>query len=362
MKIIDRYIIRGFIAPFLYCLFMFLFLYIIIDLFGHLDEIIKQGIPFSVVKTYYLSSLPLIFVQATPFAVLLATVFLLGNLNRHNEIVALMASGISTFRIIAPLLLLAIFISAAVYFVNDRLVPESLITSYTIKETKLEKGQKEKTDRLENITVFGKDGKLFYARYYEIQNKILRDVILLEHDANQVLRRKITAEKMEWLGSKWRFYDCGIYRFDKDGAILGEPLVFKTKILRFYQKPEDLLKHQTQPEFMNYSQLKDYIHVLSLGSERTAKKLLVDLHQKLALPFMSIVIMLIGIPFALKRRRSGAIMSMGISIGIAIGFYGVNAISIALGKGGFLPPIVSVWAANIIFGGLGIILIRKIRA
>lgn len=362
MKIIDRYIIRGFIAPFLYCLFIFLFLYIIIDLFGHLDDIIKQNIPSSVVWTYYISSLPLIFVQTTPFAVLLATVFLLGNLNRHNEIVALRASGINTLRIIAPLLLMSVLASAAVYFVNDRLVPGAAVLANTIKEIKFEKGQKEKTDRLENITVFGKDGKMFYARYYDIQNKILQDVIILEHDVNQVLRRKITAEKMEWLGNRWRFYDCVIYRFDKDGAIIGEPLVFKTKILRFYEKPESLLKHQTQLEFMNYSQLKDYVRLLSFGSERTANRLLVDLHQKLALPFMSIVIMLIGIPFALKRTRAGAIMSMGISIGIAVSFYGINAISIALGKGGFLPPIVSAWAANIIFGGFGISLIKKIRA
>lgn len=361
MKIIDRYIIKGFIAPFFYCLFIFLFLYVIIDLFGHLDEIIKQDIPFSVVRTYYLSSLPLIFVQSTPFAVLLATVFLLGNLNRHNEIVALRASGINTLRIIAPLLLVGALISSAIYFVNDRLVSEAAVVANTIKETRFEKGQKEKTDRLENITVFGKEGKMFYARYYYIQTKILQDVIILEHDINQVLRRKITAEKMEWLGQNWRFYDCVIYRFDKDGAVIGEPLIFKTKILRFYEKPEGLLKHQTQPEFMNYSQLKDYIRLLSFGSERTANRLLVDLHQKLALPFMSIVVMLIGIPFALKRSRAGAIMSMGISIAIAVSFYGVNAISIALGKGGFLPPIISAWSANIIFCGLGITLIRKIR-
>lgn len=362
MKIIDRYIIRGFIAPFTYCLFVFLFLYIIIDMFGHLDEIIKEGIPFSVVRTYYLSSLPLIFVQATPFAVLLATVFLLGNLNRHNEIVALRASGINTLRIVAPLLILGIFISGAIYFVNDRLVPETSVISNTIKEMKFEKRQKEKSERLENITVFGKDGKMFYARYYDVQDKILQDVIILEHDINQVLRRKITAEKMEWLGDRWRFYDCVIYRFDRDGAVLGEPLIFKTKILKFYERPEGLLKHQTQPEFMNYSQLKDYIRLLSFGSEQTANRLLVDLHQKLSLPFMSIVVMLIGMPFALKRSRAGAILSMGISIGISVSFYGINAISIALGKGGFLPPVVSAWAANIIFGGLGIGLLRKIRA
>ena len=363
MKIIDKYITRGFIWPFLYCLFIFLFLYVIIDLFGHLDDIIKQGVPFGTIKSYYLSSLPFIFVQTAPFAVLLATIFLLGNLNRNNEIIALRASGINSLRIIAPILLLGIAISLAVFLVNEKIVPEASVTSNTIKELQFEKGQKQRNATLTNITVFGKEGKLFYARSYDVASKTLSDVVILEHDKDQFLKRKITAEKMEWLGDKWRFYNCDIYRFDKNGDVVGKPAVFRVpKILQFKETPEDLLKKQTQPEYMNYAQLKDYVRLLSLESKSTARKLLVDLHYKLALPFTNITIMLIGIPFALKRTRSGAMASMGISLAIAVVFYGANAILIALGKGGFLPPIVSAWAANTIFAGLGIFLIKKIRA
>lgn len=362
MKIIDKYITRGFIWPFLYCLFIFLFLYIIIDLFGHLDVIVKQDIPFSVIKTYYLTSLPFIFVQTTPFAVLLATVFLLGNLNRHNEIIALRASGINSLRIIAPILLLGTAIALVVLMVNERVVPEALVTSTTIKELQFEKGHKQVNATLENITVFGKDGKLFYARSYDVAAKILHDVVILEHDKDQSLKRKITAEKMEWLGDKWRFYNCSIFRFDKNGDVIGKPAAFRVpKILQFMETPESLLRNQTQPEYMNYAQLRDYVRLLSLESKSTARKLLVDLYYKLALPFTSITIMLIGIPFALKRTRSGAMASMGISLAIAVVFYGANAIFIALGKGGFLPPIVSAWAANILFAAFGIFLIKKVR-
>jgi lipopolysaccharide export LptBFGC system permease protein LptF len=69
MKIIDKYITRGFIWPFLLRLFVFLFLYIVGDLLGHLDSLVKQNIPFNIIRTYYLASLPFIFVQTTPFAV-----------------------------------------------------------------------------------------------------------------------------------------------------------------------------------------------------------------------------------------------------------------------------------------------------
>jgi lipopolysaccharide export system permease protein len=363
MKIIDKYITKGFIWPFLYCLFIFLFLYVIIDLFGHLDVIIKQDVPFGTIKTYYLSSLPFIFVQTAPFAVLLATIFLLGNLNRHNEIIALRASGVNSLRIIAPILILGTAISLVVYLVNEKIVPEALVTSNTIKDLQFEKGQKQRNTTLTNITVFGKEGKLFYARTYDVATKTLHDVVILEHDKDQLLKRKITAEKMEWTGDKWRFYNCDVYRFDKNGNVIGKPAVFRTpKILQFNETPEGLLRNQTQPEFMNYVQLRDYVRLLSLESKSTARKLLVDLHYKLSLPLTSITIMLIGIPFALKRTRSGAMASMGISLVIAVVFYGANAIFIALGKGGFLPPAVSAWGANILFAGLGIFLIKKIRA
>ncbi len=361
MKIIDRYITRGFIWPFLYCLFIFLFLYIIVDLFGHLDIIIKQSVPFKSIRTYYLASIPFIFVQTTPFAVLLATVFLLSNLNRHNEIIALRASGINSLRIIAPILMLGIAISLGVYFVNERIVPESSVTSAMIKELKFEKGQQEKRDILENITIFGKDGKLFYARSYELQSKTLHDIVILEHNKEQILRRKITATRMEWSEDRWRFFDCDIFRFDKEGNIIGKPTVASTKILQFKETPESLLKNQTQTEFMNYSQLREYIRLLSIENKSTARKMFVDMYYKLSLPFTSVTIMLIGIPFALKRTRAGAVMSMGISLAIAVVFYGANAIFLALGKGGFLPAIVSAWAANIIFAAIGIFLIKKVR-
>ncbi|MFA5148049.1 MAG: LptF/LptG family permease [Candidatus Omnitrophota bacterium] len=363
MKIIDKYITRGFVWPFLYCLFVFLLLYVVGDLLGHLDSLVKQNVPFDIIKTYYLASLPYIFVQTTPFAVLLASVFLFSNLNRHNEIIALRASGVDTLRIITPVILLGLAISLAVFLVNDKVVPESSVISNTIKELRFDRDQKEKGDKLENITVFGRDGKLFYAREFDLKAKKLKDVVMLVHDNNQILKRKITAESMEWTGKSWKFHGADSFRFDREGNVLGKPAIFRTpKIIDFNESPESLLKKQTQPDFMNYAQLRDYIHLLALESKSTARKLLVDLHYKLALPFTSVVIMLIGIPFALKRTRSKAMASMGLAIVIALVFYGANAISLALGKGGFVPPIIAAWAANFVFAALGIYLLAEIRS
>ena len=363
MKIIDKYITAGFIGPFLYCLFIFLFLYTVADVIGHLDALVRQDIPLGIIKNYYLASLPFIFVQTVPFAMLLASIFLLGNLNRHNEIIALRASGVSTRRIITPLLLIGIAISLGVFLANDKLVPQSSVTSKMIEDLYFNKNKADRTGKIEDITIFGKGGRLFYAKSFDLKNKVLEDIVLLEHDKDQVLKRKITAQRMEWTGDKWRFINCDIFRFDKEGNVLGKHAVFRTpKIINFDERPDDLLKEQTQPEFMNYGQLRDYVHILDLENKSTARKLLVDMHYKLSQPFTGLVIMLIGIPFSLKRTRTKTIGSMGMALAIAIIYYVVNAIFLALGKGGFLLPIIAAWAANVTFAALGVYLIANSKA
>ena len=112
---------------------------------------------------------------------------------------------------------------------------------------------------------------------------------------------------------------------------------------------------------MNYGQLREYVRILGLESKSTAKKLLVDMYYKLSVPFTGLVIMLIGIPFALKRTRTKAMGSIGIALAISIIYYVVNAMFLALGKGGLITPVIAAWAANVSFAAFGIYLIAKLR-
>lgn len=77
MRILDRYILKSVVSVFFACILVFLFLYIIIDVFANLEEILKQQVNLSLLRDYYLSFLPLIFVQVAPIACLLATLFYL---------------------------------------------------------------------------------------------------------------------------------------------------------------------------------------------------------------------------------------------------------------------------------------------
>ena len=94
MRTLDRYLLRFFLTSLLWCILVFVSFYVIIDLFGRLDEIIERKTPLEIVINYYLSLIPLVFVRMCPLAVLLSTMYTLANFSKNNELTAAVAGGI----------------------------------------------------------------------------------------------------------------------------------------------------------------------------------------------------------------------------------------------------------------------------
>ncbi len=363
MKILDKYIIKGFILPLLYCLIVFYLLYIVADILGHLDDILKNKVPIQILTKFYLSFSPLIYVQTVPIAALLATVYLLSTMNRNNELTAMKASGINIAHALRPIFIIGIIICLSIFYINENIVPKVSLISNKIKTEYIESERKNKELKsVKNLTIYGKANQMIYAKSFDSVNNKLGDIIILEHDKNQNLRRKILAKKAIWLTDKWRFYDVIIYRFDKLGQPLGKVLTFKKKIIKMPEKPSELLKGEFMASFMNYPQLKTYINRLKGGDKRTINRLKTDLYFKLALPFIAFIMILLGIPFALTTVRGGVATSIGISIILGLVYYAFIGISLALGKGNFFPPLIAAHLPNIAFFIIAIALIKRAPA
>lgn len=84
MRILEKYTIKSFMPPMIYCAIAFIFMYMITDLFGHLDEILRNKVGLGLLIEYYYLLIPIIFVQVIPKAILLAVVYVFSNMNRHN--------------------------------------------------------------------------------------------------------------------------------------------------------------------------------------------------------------------------------------------------------------------------------------
>src|SRR3989338_4195520 len=233
MKIIDRYMTRAFLGPFIWCVFVFIIMAVIIDIFSFIENIVKFKIPVTSIIAFYVYYTPTIFLQVVPMAVLLSTIYVLSNLNKHNEIIAMKSSGISLWRILTPILIMGILISLVTFIVNDKVIPVSSRVSSAIRRDELEK-EKRKANQgkiIQNVAIYGAGNRIVFARNYDTEKKTLDDIIIHEHDASSNLISKITAQSGAWTAEGWKFQKVIIYKIDNAGRILGEPAFFNERIL-----------------------------------------------------------------------------------------------------------------------------------
>ena len=362
MQIVDRYVLKEFILSLIYCVTAFIALYIIVDLFNYIDEMMRSQVPLQMVLLYYGTFIPTIFVQTAPIAALLATVYTLSNLKRFNELTALRISGLSLWKIIKPLIYMTALLGICIFMVNDRVVPELAPISSQIKEEKIKEiDASEKKTVIEDVAVFGAGNRIIYARSYDMRKKELKDIIVHQNDANQNLVMKLSAQRGYWEDGKWIFENGTTYRLNEAGYIIGIPASFNRKTMDIKEKPNYFAQRGSLPEAMNYRQLKTYIDKFAAKTSSTRRGLLVDLYYKTSLPFISLSVLFVASPFAFMVQRGGIFAGFGVSLLVGLTFFTVQGMSLALGKAGILPPIVSAWFANALFLFAGIYLMNRCR-
>ncbi|MCK9432408.1 MAG: LPS export ABC transporter permease LptG [Candidatus Omnitrophica bacterium] len=365
MRILDRYILKSVVTIFISCIFVFLFLYVVIDLLSNLDEVLKHRASLILMVRYYLSYLPIMFVQVSPFACLLSTVYTFGKLNHDNEIIAMRSSGMSIYSIARNPLIFGMLISMAVFLVGDRLVPSSMAENQKIKiqiEEGSRKGKSKKKEVITNLTLYGLRNRLFFISKFSPSTKTMEGITILEQDENQNLTKKIIATKGVYQDGLWKFYQSITYKFDENGQVVDEPGYMEEEIMSIPETPDNLASLRQKPEEMSIRQIQDYIWVLSKsGATSVIRGLKVDLYQRFVSPFTSIIIILLGIPFSLMmRKRATGMSSIGVSIIVGFLYYILDAICLALGKSGLLMPVLAASLSHIVMLSGSIYLISKL--
>ncbi|MCX5706659.1 MAG: LPS export ABC transporter permease LptG [Candidatus Omnitrophica bacterium] len=364
MRILDRYILKSVVSIFITCIFVFLFMYVVIDLLSRLDDILKQQVHYTLIIRYYLLYIPIMFVQIAPFACLLSTIYTFSKLNHTNEIIAMRASGLSIFYLAKTVLIFGLLISLFIFWLNDRIVPRSLDLTQKIKLQMGEgsKKKEKKQDAITNLSMYGLKNRLFFINRFYPDKNTMEGITILEHNEQQDITRKIVANKGIYENGFWKFLQSITYTFDQNGQMMDDPQFLEEEIMIIPETPRDFLTQRQKPELMTINQLDNYIWKLSKSGARTLiRNLKIDLYQRYTTPFISLIIILLGIPFSLgMHRKATGLSSVGFSIMLGFLYYILDAICIALGKGGALPPLISASLSHIVALGIGLYLINDL--
>ena len=358
MTILDRYISKEFGKLFLLIIASFISLYLIVDFFGRIRMFLSNDASLYQIASYFLFTIPLITSLTIPAAVLLASLITFGSLSRHGEITAMKANGISLYRASLPPIIISVVISIFAFLISEFITPYANRKAEHIMYVKVQKREVPGALKQDEIWYRGKKG-IYNFKIFDQKTNTLRGITIYYLNQKFELTMQIDAERAVWKEGKWVFYNVLIARFS--GGRFPSLERLKEGIIGLPEKPSDFKVVQEDTEKMGYLELKRYIRkIRSEGYDAT--RYLADMHGKIAFAFVSIILTLIGISFPLKSERSGGV-AQGIGAGIAIGFsyWIVHAFAISIGRSGTIPPILSAWLANIIFGFAAVILFIRVK-
>lgn len=358
MLVITRYFTKEFLKILALCLSSFIALYLLVDLFERLDDIIENQTPFFLVVQYGLYQIPMIIYQVLPLGVLLCTFLTIGGFVKNNEITALKAHGISLFSVLKVFILVASLLTLFSLFLQEFIMPQANWQVKKIKNVHI-KGKKDPSLVRKQDFWFRSRDKICKVGFYDSGTKTLHHIQLFFFDAEFSLTQKTVAEKAVWMENGWTFINGTERSFKKSGEMTLAR--FKKRRLPFDKQPEDFEAFRKESEEMSFSEIRRYISKTKQeGYPVSAFE--ADMHAKISYSFICIIMAVLGIPFSLMIGRSGG-MALGVAISLVLGFvyWTFFAFCLSLGKGGELAPFVSAWSANLAFAFLGLYLFLHVR-
>jgi len=358
MKIISKYIAFTWLRLMLLCQGSFLAIYLVLDMMEKIPRFLRAGGAMGDILRFFVWKLPEMFGQTAAFALLMATLLTLGLLSRNSEIIAMRSCGISLPRISLPMLVLGVVVGLLMLINTELIVPRSYETMAKIELVDIRKKGMQAVFKRNNIW-FRNDNRILQANLFDPQTRQLKGLIIwtLNNSMNPISR--IDAESAGYNNGTWMLHNVELNEFGRgQGMVLKKiPAMPMTLTL----KVDDLRILDNNADNLSYRKLKEYSNSLEKGGYE-AFRYRTMMHTKLAAPFSAFVMVILGIPFALRSSRSGG-MALGIGASVAIGFayFVVNAILLSYGRSGVLMPVVAAWGANFLFVLSGIWLAMTIK-
>ncbi len=354
LKTIDVYIIKKFLGTFFYAITLIILIVIIFDLSEKIDDFIEKKAPLNeIFFAYYLNFIPYFINLFSPLFTFVAVIFFTSRLAFNTEIVAILSSGVSFHRMLLPYLISAILLATLSVYLSNFLIPQAnqkrLDFEYTYVKNPL-------SFRDRNIHLQIRPGMFVFMESFNVRNAIGQR-FTLEKINEDGLYYKLMAERAIWdsISQNWKIRNYNIRTIDglREELSFGQEL---DTLLPF--TPNDFIQNLTEMETMNFEELRTFIDNERLKGSENVKFYEVEKHRRMAFPFATIVLTLIGVALSSHKVKGGIGLHLGLGLGLSFAYILFMQVSTTFATNGNLHPILSVWIPNILFGILAVYLIR----
>jgi LPS export ABC transporter permease LptG/LPS export ABC transporter permease LptF len=363
IHVVDTHVLASFFFYFVLLLLSFVLMYQMFEFFHLLSDTIKNNIPLPRILSYHLFLTPRLVYYFTPAAVMASVLVVFGILAKNNEITAFKASGISAYRLAAPILIASLFLSGSLFAFDHYWVPE-----FDRRQDQIYneiKGRPAQTYLQAGRTWFyGLHDRVYNYKYIDPAERVMVGVNIYEIDPDRFrLRRHISAQRARWAPglNKWVFENG--WSSDLEGGYVKKFDPFPDGARTFaelQETPDYFLKEAKQSVQMNYLELQTYIDELKRSGFDTTP-LQVQFHKKFSKPVFALILALVSVPFAFMAGNRGAMTGVGISFAIFILYWSTDQVSEQVGNLGQLSAAVAAWSPDAIFSLAGLYFLTRIR-
>ena len=364
LRILDSYVATSYVRILLLTCGATVAVFYISTFIDLSDKMFKGMAPWYTVFQYLVFATPQFAYYILPLSVLIATLVTVGMLTSNSELVVMKACGVSLYRATAPMLLCAAVVGGSLFVLDATVLGSANKRAEALK------------DRIKGIVtlrpidrpwILGDEGDIYHIGAFENAKRHFIDVDIWKTDATLThLLQQTSAKQATYVGTNggdspatWRLENGWTRTFDNTGQSKGDYRPFASE-LRELESAAYFAEEPPVAEFMSLRELRANTDRLAAAGIDVLEQR-VDLARKVAFPFVAIIMTLIAIPFAVTIGRSGTMAGIGVGVALALGYWGALSISGALGAGGALPPVLSAWAPNLLFGAGAVYLLLTVR-
>jgi lipopolysaccharide export system permease protein len=357
MKIIDKYILKRYLATFTVMLLMFIPIGIVIDVSEKVNRMLENKVAFSEIALYYLNFTIYFANLLFPIFLFLSVIWFTSKLANNTEIIAILSSGISFTRFLRPYLIGATIVSFFVLLMGFFIVPKASKGFNDFRYAYLNKNKETR----QNSNVFRQvsDDEFIYVNSFSQRTKMAFN-FTLEKFKNGKLESKLTAGKLKF-NPKDSTYTMFNYTNRKVGEF-GDRLtsgVKKDTVFKF--DLEDLTPEVYVAETLSLGALTDFIEKEEARGNGNVKVYKVVLYKKYSIPVSAFILTIIAVAVSSMKRRGGMGMNLAIGIILAFSFIFFDKIFGTLAEKSSFPPIIAVWIPNTVFAILAFFLLRNAK-
>lgn len=348
MKIISRYIAHKFWGPFIFIMCIFGALIFLGDSIEKMRWISTYSTTLRLVLKYSLLTMPSWLLQILPVACLLSALFVISDMISSGEWTACIAGGYTVRQIFKPLLGCIALIAILGFAAQELVVPNLSKKAELTLQRKIRGNKDWYFNVQKDVTLRLDSNRILFAKEVRADAGEMEGMFIDIYDNSWAISSQISANKFVWDETKntWVFINGIIRYFGKNTSVKEES--FKEMDSNFTIPPEQIAVGKANASYLTITDLISRIRFLNASGLSTFQER-TFLNSKLAAPFATIIMCLLGMPLAIALKRSSKLLNIVAAISIGFIFWWIVSMLTSAGQSGMISPIIAGWLPVVVF-------------